>query len=678
MLLGLWSRLLAHGTGRWLALAGLVGVVCGVVGFIFNLAVNLGLAYGVGWAIGYTPQLHGPQVGTMPSVSLRPWLALPVLALGGALAGWIAMRFDRRAAGGGSEHAVEAFHKGRGAISLRLTLSKLAASTATLGSGGSAGREGPISLVGAGFGSFVAERLGLAVRDRRTLLVAGIAGGMAAVFHAPFAAALFAVEVLYRGPDLEGDALVPAAISAVVGFLVAGVCEGLWHTAIGITAPMTGSLLKIPSGAEFATGDWLQLIGYLAVAVACAAGSYLFIVLSNAIHSFSERACQPLWLRTAIGGAATGAIAVGLWYALTALAGGPDPRIGFVVLGPGYGILQRTLESMPGIPLALALTMVAVAKMLSTACTVGTGGSGGLFAPSLVIGGCLGGAVASALHGLPIAPPLSAGVLVGMAAFLAASHRTPMAAIFMSCEIGGSYALLIPSLWTCGIAFLLLGRNTLVTSQTWSQAQSDAHGEGRAHDPFSEGRVGDVLASEPAARTLLMSANLADCRAVLVGTGQTTIPVLDADGKLLGVVTIDDLRQFLDDHDADSLILVADLLAGRAVALLPDDQLSRALRRFAEHPLDDLPVVDAQGRYLGLLRRESLFRWYHNRMERVAADLRADGADLSDDSWRHTTALDPSGAHDATRLPTGAQPAGEADRLASSGHPGVARPDQGW
>lgn len=656
MLALLWTRLLAHNTGRWLALAGLVGVVCGVVGFLFNLAINACMSGAIGLAVGYIPPLHGPAMPFASGEVLRPWLAVPVLALGGALAGWIASRFAVRAAGGGTEHAIEAFHRGRGLIPLRLTLTKLAASTATLGSAGSAGREGPISLVGAGFGAYVAARLGLVVRDRRTLLVAGIAGGIAAVFHAPFAAAIFAVEVLYRGPDLEGDALVPAAISSILAFIVAGVLESLWHAAVGIEASVTGSMLSVPAGAGFATGDWLHLIGYLAVAVACAAGAMLFIALLAAIRSIGERTCPPLWLRAAGGAAATGAIAVGLWYALTALAGGPDASIGFVVLGPGYGILQRSMEAMPGLILALALTLVAVAKMLATACTVGSGGSGGVFAPSLVIGGCLGGAVAAALHGLPIAPPMPAGVLVGMAAFLAASHRTPIAAIFMSCEIGGSYTLLIPSLWTCGIAVLLLGRRSIIPGQPWSQAQSGAHGEGRAHDPFSEARVSELIADEPPARTLEPSSTLADCRAVLAGTGQTVIPVLAPGGKLLGVVTIDDLRQFLDDHAADELVRVADLLAGRAVALHPEDSLSRALRRFAEHPLDDLPVVDGAGTYIGLLHRESLFRWYHRRMERVSADLRAEGVEPPTDSWRRTTGIDNSGRRTTTAVLPGALP----------------------
>jgi len=313
-------------------------------------------------------------------------------------------------------------------------------------------------------------------------------------------------------------------------------------------------------------------------------------------------------------------------------------------------VLDRTLAAHPGLPLAIALTLVALAKTLATCCTVGSGGSGGVFAPSLVIGGCLGGAVCAALHGLPIAPPLPAGVLVGMAAFLAASHRTPMAGIFMACEVGGSYALLIPSLWTCGIAFLLLGRRSLVGSQPWSQAQSDAHGENRAHDPFAEATVADLLKDEPSATTLTAQSTLDDCRRSLAATGQTVFPVVE-EGRLLGVVTIDDLRQFLDDHEADALVRVADLVAGRALALQPGDRLSRALRRFAEHPLDDLPVTDADGRYLGLLRRESLFRWYHRRMDRIAADLKAEGVEPTTDSWRRSTRTDTPGARSSTALP---------------------------
>lgn len=636
VLRNLWHRLLAHGTGRWLALAGLVGLVCGMVGFLFNLAVNLGSTVLLGLTVGYAPPVHGPEIPFAGSGDLLPWMAIPVLALGGALAGWVAARYGQAVAGGGTGVAIDAFHKGRGLIPLRLTLAKLAASVATLGSGGSAGREGPTSLVGAGFGSWVAERLGLPVRDRRTLLVAGIAGGLAAVFHAPFAAALFAVEVLYRGPDLEADALVPAGISAVVGFVVAGVLGGLWHAAVGVGTPLGASLLSLPAAAAFGPGDWLHLVGYLAIAIACALGGWLFVSVNAAVTTLSTRLCPPLWLRAALGAAATGAIAAGLWYALTSLAGGPNPTVGFVVLGPGYGVLQATVAANPSLILALALTLIALAKMLATACTVGSGGSGGLFAPSLVIGGCLGGAVCAALHGLGIAPPLAAGVLVGMAAFLAATHRTPLAGIFMACEVGGSYALLIPALWTCGLAFLLMGRQTLAGNQPWSQAQSDAHAEGRAHDPFAEATVAQVLADEPVARTLTTAATLNDCRLALAETGQTVFPVVEAD-RLLGVVTIDDLRQFLHDREADALVRVADLVAGRAMAVRPGDTLARALRRFAEHPLDDLPVADDAGRYLGLLRRESLFRWYHRRMERVAAELRADGVEPGTGAWQRTS-----------------------------------------
>jgi CIC family chloride channel protein len=228
-----------------------------------------------------------------------------------------------------------------------------------------------------------------------------------------------------------------------------------------------------------------------------------------------------------------------------------------------------------------------------------------------------------------------------MAAFLAASHRTPMAGIFMACELGGSYTLLIPSLWTCGTAFLLGGRRTLIPSQVWSDADSGAHSENRAHDPFAEATVGQLLPDEPPARTLLRTSSLADCRTILAETGQTVFPVLDDRGALLGIVSLDELRQHRD--DTGEPLQLGELLAGRAVALRPDDRLSRALRRFAEHPLDDLPVVNEGGLYIGLLRRESLFRWYHQRMERVSSELRAEGLDPVRDISRTSTAIENPG-----------------------------------
>lgn len=635
----LWSRTLAHGTGRWLALAGAVGLLCAVVGFALNLGVNLVTHLTLGLLVGWTPLLHGAHIPIPVAGTFTPWLAVPIVALGGVAAGWIAARFAADAAGGGTDLAVEAFHRRRGDIPLRTSLTKLATSFATLGCGGSAGREGPITLVGAGFGSWFATRLGLTVRDRRLLLVSGISGGIAAVFHAPLAATLFACEVLYRGRALEAEALIPAAISGVVGFVGASLLDAGWNAMVGSDTVLTGSLFTVPGGLGFTPSGWAQLAGYLLVAIACAIGARLFISLMGAAGTAARGSGLPLWARAGAGGALAAATAIGCLM-LLGQVGGPESTTGFAVLGPGYGVLQHVLDAGRGWGWATALLLVAVAKMLATACTVASGGSGGVFAPSLAIGGCLGGAVGIACQGLPIAPPVAACVLTGMAAFLAAGHRTPVAAVLMVCEISGTYGLLIPAMWSTGLATLLSGDRTLIAAQARNEGDSPAHCDRHVRDVFREARVGELVDRDLPVPTLRPASTLEECRHLVASTDLDAFPVLDDGGRLLGVVALDDLRQFLGQHDADAIVRVADLVAGRALALRPEDPLTRAMRRFADSDLEDLPVVDAGGRLVGMLRRAELFRWYAGRMDRHAAELRAEGHESGSASWRRTTAFD--------------------------------------
>jgi CIC family chloride channel protein len=625
-------------SGRWLILAGGVGLLCGAVGFLFNLGVNLVTHLALGRIVGYQPLLHGAHVPIAPADHIWPWLAVPVVAAGGCLAGWIAQRWAPAAAGGGTDLAVEAWHRHRADIPLRTTLTKLATAFATLGSGGSAGREGPITLVGAGFGSWFAQRLGLTVRDRRTLLVAGIAGGIAAVFHTPLAAALFAAEVLYRGRDIEAESLIPAAIASVIAFVSASLLEGTWNALVGAPAQLTTSLFQVPTGLGFSATAWPQLVGYLLVALACAVAARAWIGLMSGTALAARRSGLPLWLRAGIGGALAGTVAVVALLAVQRTTDGQVGQAGFAVLGPGYALLQQVFDQADGWSWAMALLLVAVAKMTATACTVASGGSGGLFAPSLVIGGCLGGATGILMSGTSLAAPVPACVVVGMGAFLAAGHRVPVTALLLVCELSGTYGLLIPAMWTCGLAVLLTGERTLIPGQQRSAAESPAHRERQVRDLFADARVSDLMTSDQV-RMLEPSSTLDDCRTVLADSGQTVFPVVDAQRKLVGLVTLDDLRAFLDEDAADDLVRVADLMAGRALALRPDDVLSRALRRFAEHPVGELPVVDDAGVLIGLLRRDALFRWYAARMERHAGELRAEGVEPGTGSWRRSTSM---------------------------------------
>ncbi len=628
-----WQRILGHATGRWLVLAGAVGVLSGLVGFAFNLGVNLLSAVLLAHLVGYHPHLAGPQIPIGPVGDLRPWLILPVIALGGALSGWLAGRFAPDASGGGMGVAVRAFHQRRGLISLRTTLTKVAASVVTLGSGGSAGREGPIALVGAGFASWFAQQLKLTVRDRRILLAAGIAGGTAAVFHVPLAAALLAAEVLYRSPDLEAEVLIPSFIASILGFTVCGLAEGAWNAGMGISAPLTASLFTLPPGLGFGSGSWLQLGGYLLLAVALVATARLFIVVTATVQRLLEAWFARRWLRAGVGALIAGGLVVGLLHSLALLQA---REAALSLLGPGYGILQTTfdLATSPW-TWAVVLAVIALGKILATALIVGSGCSGGLFAPTLVVGGCVGGAVGIALQGTVIGPPVAACVLIGMAGLLGATHRAPVAALLMVSEIGGTYALLIPAMWVVGPTFLLLGDRTLIGTQVKSPTDSPAHQGQFFRDLFSDTTVGDVLDRSATTVCLTPGSTLNECRRVLAETRQTVFPVLDGE-CLVGIVTIDDLRGLIYQPEVDALLRVADLCAGAAAALRPSDSLARALRRFNQHRLDDLPVIDERGRFLGLLNRETLFEHYQRQADRLTDESRAEGY-RDDHDWRRTT-----------------------------------------
>ncbi len=630
----LWRRILGHSTGRWLVLAGIVGALCGMAGFALNLGVNALSTWLLGGVIGSQPHLVGPIIPVATEHHLRPWLILPVLAVGGMLSGWLATRFAEDAAGGGISSAVQAFHQRRGMIALRTTVTKLVASIVTIGSGGSTGREGPIAQIGAGLGSWVATRLGLTIRDRRVLLAAGIAGGTAAVFHVPLAAAIFAAEVLYSTPELESEVLIPSFIASIVGFTVCGLAEGAWNVSMGAASPLTASIFTSPAGLGFEVAQWRQLGGYLLVAIALVIATRLFIAVFAVVQARLEAWFAQRWLRAGVGALLSGGIIIGLLHGFALL--GAHETAALSIMGPGYDIVQTTLEMVTAPwTWAVVLAIFAFGKILATSLIAGSGCSAGVFGSTIAIGGCVGGAVGVALQGTVFGPPIPACVLIGMAGMLGASLRTPVAALLMVSEIGGTYALLIPAMWVVGPTFLLLGDRSLLSHQVRSPADSPAHHGHFFKDLFAGAKVAELLDRTTAVATLTSASTLEDCRRALAETKQTVFPVVE-NLKLTGIVTLDDLRGFVYQRESDDLVRVADLASGAAAALHPEDSLARALRRFNQHRLDDLPVTELDGTFIGLLNREALFEHYQRSAEQLAEDSHREGY-IETSTWRRTT-----------------------------------------
>jgi chloride channel protein, CIC family len=641
-------RLFHHETGRWVLLAGCVGVICGLAGFVLQTGADVAGRLLLERLVGLPPLIGSPHPGSpVDTGHQHSWaIMIAVLACGGAASGWLATRFALAAKGGGTSFAIMAFHQHRGRIAVSVPFTKLVASVVTLGSGGSAGREGPITLVGAGFASWFAGRLRLSVRDQRILLVAGIAGGIAAVFRAPLASALFAAEVLYRGSDLESETLIPAFIAAIVGYCVAGQLDGVWFTLTGFSAPLGSTLFSPPSGLGFTVADWAQLGGYTLVALGVVVVARWFIELNARVYRRAEASPLPLWLKSGIGAGTAGLFAIAL-YAVCwiSLPSATEVELSLSTIGSGYGAIHWSFaadsSAFPRASLVAVLAMIALGKVVTTVLTVASGGSGGMFGPSIVIGGCLGGSIGLAIQGLAIAPPPAACILIGMAGLLAATHRTPIAAMLMVAEISGSYLLLVPSMWVTGIAFLLMGKRSLLAGQVEHIHDSPAHRSHLFSDLFADATVGnlmDATAAQPFASVGVHDA-LAVCRTVLAESRQSIVPVLDQERRLVGIVSQDDVRAMSMQRELDDLVLAQDLASGAASALQRSDNLARAMRRMTSQHLDELPVVDAQRRLIGVVSRRMLLDHYHAAVERIRADRTEEGYEIAESSRRTSASL---------------------------------------
>jgi CIC family chloride channel protein len=468
---------------RLLALSLVVGVIAGLGAVVFYAAGQFVFHYTLTEIAGYEPveaagEMHlfsgsGPQLvgverpkDVAAKRTLRPWLIVIVAAVGGLACGWLVYTFAPEAEGHGTDAAISAYHFRQGEIRPRVPIIKLVASAITLGTGGSGGREGPIAQIGAGFGSFLGGVLHLRPEERRLLMAAGMGAGIGAIFRAPLAGTLFAAEVMYSSADLESDVLMPAALGSVTAYSTFGLVFG-WQPLFEIP-PRVAELLVFNRP--------LELAAYLLLAVAMSVLAMLYTrTFYGLTYAFHRLPVSPK-LRPMIGAALTALLAILLFYFF-----GGDQRV-LSVLSFGYGMLQLALEYVPGaegnMRFAAILAAVAIGKILTTSLTIGSGGSAGVFGPSMVIGGCAGGALGMWMHHMApaLVPHPAAFVIVGMAGFFAAAAKTPLSTLVMVSEMIGNYNLLLPSLWVCTLSFLLSDQQSIYSEQVVDRLASPVHG----------------------------------------------------------------------------------------------------------------------------------------------------------------------------------------------------------
>jgi CIC family chloride channel protein len=578
--------------GRTLIHAALVGLLAGVFGSAFLWVLEQVQHVLLDKLAGFVPlRAAGEEQQVIdPASPFRWWLLLILPAVGGVLSGFVS-RFAPETRGGGGDAAIHAFHQDKGNVRRRVLWVKPLASIATLGTGGSGGREGPTMQIGAALGSLVGRTLALTGRERRTLMVAGVAAGISAVFRTPLGAALLAIEVLYRD-DFESEALIPSVLASVIAYSVSLSVFG--------TQPLFGTLPHFPFRPT-------QLPLYLGLAIVISAGATAFEHTMHFAQKTFQKLPGPEWLRPGFGGLALGIFVVLLLFTLDPWVG--NGHRGLSVLGGGYGAGQLAITGAEWAPtnwrMVQLLLALGLAKIISSAVTIGSGGAAGDFAPSIAIGGLLGGAFGMAMRLALDDPYIQPGAfaLVGMAAFYAGIANVPLAALVMVSEVAGSYDLLVPLMLTEAIALIALRKVNLYPSQPRVVKDSPVHAS-----PLSTLTCGDLIDRARRIATLKLRDKIPEvATAVDESPGQDVFPVLDDAGAVAGLLPAEALNAFLSNGAAADITIVADIMVP-PLTFTESTELRTAAIQLVTRDLRAAPVLDAAGAPIGLIDQHDIMR----------------------------------------------------------------------
>ncbi|MGE4297420.1 MAG: chloride channel protein [Desulfovibrionaceae bacterium] len=569
---------------RWLVLSILVGIVAGFGAVFFDKLLDLSLKYLLHLPLSFFhPGVGDPMKAEARFGALYSGWIVPIATLGGLLSGLLVFLVAPEAEGHGTDAMIESFHLRGGAIRKRAPLVKIIASALTIGSGGSAGKEGPIAQIGSGFGSILASVLRLKPQERRILLLAGAAGGIGAIFQAPLGAALFVPGVLYRDTEYEFEAILPCIISAIVA-------HSIFSQVFGRHA------LFQPGPLDFAMPG--ELLPYAIFGVVCAAVGYAYIKVFYGMRDhFFKRIPVPRIFKPAIGGFLLGCVA--MYY----------PQ----VIDGGYAWIQAAMEGKLVWNVMLALVFV---KILATSFTISSGGSGGVFGPSVFIGAMLGGAFGFMGHEFfPhwVQNP-SAFILVGMGGFFSGVAKVPISSIIMACEMSSSYTLLVPLMVVSTLSFLLLGKVSLYEKQYATRLDSPAHITEFARGLLSNMYVRDAVTQQYVS---VLEENMPFRLLVKIMTSspESYFPIVNDQGKMTGIISINDIREVMFDDHLDDLLVAKDVATSKVVRVLWNDSLQQALDKMVKLNVNELPVVHENDpdRIVSLITKQDIITYYYEK-----------------------------------------------------------------
>ncbi len=578
-----WLAAASYGR-KWLVLGLVIGVTAGLGAIVFFEALKATTHLFLGVIAGYTVPTPVGEGGRAASAHYARAWAIPLVACLGALVGAVLVfGIAPEAEGHGTDAAIAAVHHDPRGIRLRTVAVKIVASALTIGAGGSGGREGPTGQISAGFGSFLARLLDLSPSDARIAVASGVGSGIGSIFGAPLGGAILATEIMYRD-DFEVEALLPSFIASIVGYVVFGSVEGF--------SPLFGIVenYRLTDARQLL---WFGLIGVL--------GGLIGLLYAKGFYGIADlfgRLPVPRFVCPALGGLLVGCIALGI----------PE------VLGTGYGWIQQSFGiQLLHIPLWIVL-LLPFARIVTTGLSIGSGGSGGIFGPGMVIGAFVGASVWRLFE--PVVPSLGHDpapyVIVGMMSCFGSISRAPLAVMLMVAEMTGTLSLLVPAMVAVGLATLIVRRNddTIYRSQLRNRSEAPAHRILTGLPLLAVARAFEAMAVPRC--VVPSSAGVATARHLLEQSGVKAAPVLDEDGRYAGAVTLEALRGAADQTDSAGVSGLVD------TSFLPIQQgvhLDVVLDTLTATPQTWMAVVDDERRVIGTIATSDLVGSYRRGLQ---------------------------------------------------------------
>ncbi len=549
------------------------------------LIVGLGAGFGAvifRWLIGWFTTLSFVTAQSALSFMGRYYVII-IPAIGGLFVGPMIYFFAREAKGHGVPEVMEAVAMRGGRIRPIVVVIKSLASSICIGSGGSVGREGPIVQIGSALGSTLGQILHLSDDRIRNLVACGAAGGIAATFNAPIAGVLFALEIILG--EFSAGYFSTVVISSVMASIIGRI--------------FLGDEPAFPVPPYSMVSPW-ELLLYAVLGIVAA---FVAIAFTRTLYKFEDIFDAwrfPEYFKPVVGGLGMGII--GLYF--------PD------LFGVGYEAIERALlgEMLGGMVLLLL-----VLKVIATSLTIGSGGSGGIFAPSLFIGSMLGAAYGVAVHHwLPtITAAPGAYALVGMAAVFAGAARAPITSIIILFEMTDDYRIILPLMFATVISTLLSEHLSRESIYTLKLTRRGIHLErGRDIDVMQSITVGEAMTPDP--ETVSVNTTLRELADRFATSHYHGYPVLDEEGKLCGVVTLQDLERVTRNGKRPPGATVEQICTRNPLVAYPDEPLWAALKRIGTRDIGRLPVVSREDptKLVGLIRGNDIIRAYNKAIAR--------------------------------------------------------------